>query len=925
MGLKLVPIKAYTTDGKQQYILVPTNSDGASIAKHATAIAKFAQRTPGSQLLVNGPVTTPVEEQVLTVTSIEEPDSAVMPPPPDNDSGWIREHNEKLNKRMQQVKKAITTRIGVLKHGHARIKSEMVAAVLQSMVDENPELIPGLPEAPIEPVIPLSLFPQPQLVKHFSPERKSPKKSPIKKEASGIPSTIADGTPLQPEVIPTFKIKKSLLTPPPNVPEVSALKKSPEEFKSRAKMINTAPPPPEPKPSGPPKKRGRKSNAEKLAEEVAMMEAEKAEQEAMAATVTGGFLPLKDGALSLEKSKKKRNNTMMVNGELVSGKKIKLENGGEKFVPEIHDFVSPVKTEGMASIVRTATPSSEKKPSSDGKKRARMQSTSSERSPTAQRRKKVKEEEDETVLHCYCRKVYDPTRFMIECDKCERWFHGSCVHVVEGSIPKKAKWFCPDCLAGSAAAGSAVLPTPRPASGLKHHAQSDAGIALTKKKKKKDRHREEKAVSKYGRDPSKIDQRAPLPKLKIKIPPPSLAPTKTPSTEEGAPVGGDNLEKDMIPNHVLEAEESSEEGSPPDVLTSGTARNLEGVKPAEGVESPSTSTKEERSPKETDIPSISVEELERGEAEKVEKQQPRITLTLQKKKKSVEATKKNGEVISETMQEPVSSKRRKASKKGEAGKKESQGELVKKEEGSTKVKKPVMVIVPAPMAAAFKSKSGKIQKEEAPVEKKVIRKDSEAEEPAKTKGSKKGAKTGREKEAVKEVFCLCREPSKEHLVQKFIACDKCKEWFHPRCVGLTDVKAEKMAKFMCPTCSNQPQFRDFLYRKIVPPLDPAVLLSVIEDHLERSRVVDMFRNPVDLNEVPSYSAVIQEPMDLSTMKEKIQDGAYETVLDFVKDAGLIFDNAKTFNPSVRSPFYKGADTLEEVFVNRMNKLRANWN
>lgn len=259
------------------------------------------------------------------------------------------------------------------------------------------------------------------------------------------------------------------------------------------------------------------------------------------------------------------------------------------------------------------------------------------------------------------------------------------------------------------------------------------------------------------------------------------------------------------------------------------------------------------------------------------------------------------------MQEPVSSKSRKASKKGEAGKKESQGQLVKKEEeGSTKVKKPVMVIVPPPTAAAFKSKGGKVKKEEAPVEKKkVVRKDPEAEELTKTKGSKRAPrKAWRRKHPRKSSVCVAnpvksksnRKSLKEiktkatwrssfselpniilllnstnrnvslflcifrHLVQKFIACDKCKEWFHPRCVGLTDVKAEKMAKFMCPTCSNQPQFRDFLYRKIVPPLDPAVLLSVIEDHLERSRVVDMFRKPVDLNEVPSYSAVIQEPM-----------------------------------------------------------------
>ena len=98
------------------------------------------------------------------------------------------------------------------------------------------------------------------------------------------------------------------------------------------------------------------------------------------------------------------------------------------------------------------------------------------------------------------------------------------------------------------------------------------------------------------------------------------------------------------------------------------------------------------------------------------------------------------------------------------------------------------------------------------------------------------------------------------LIQKFIGCEKCKEWFHPRCVGLTDVKAEKMAKFICPNCSSQPQFRDFLFRKLRMPLDGAVLLAVIEEHLERSRVVEMFRNPVSLADVPNYTDVIQEPM-----------------------------------------------------------------
>ena len=81
--------------------------------------------------MVNGPL--PAPEQGLVVTSIEEPEHVVEPQPED-DSSWIKEHNEKLQKRMIQVKKAIATRVGVLKHGHARMQAEVTTAVLQAMV-----------------------------------------------------------------------------------------------------------------------------------------------------------------------------------------------------------------------------------------------------------------------------------------------------------------------------------------------------------------------------------------------------------------------------------------------------------------------------------------------------------------------------------------------------------------------------------------------------------------------------------------------------------------------------------------------------------------------------------------------------------------------------------------------------------------------
>ena len=134
----------------------------------------------------------------------------------------------------------------------------------------------------------------------------------------------------------------------------------------------------------------------------------------MASTMTeGSSTPLKESGVEAAKGKKKRKGKVMVNGEV---KKKKMEDG-EKFVPEIHDFVSPekmIKGEGTTSVARSVSTSPEKKPSSDGKKRARMQSTSSERSPNTQRRKKIREEEDETVLHCYCHTPYDSNKYVIK-------------------------------------------------------------------------------------------------------------------------------------------------------------------------------------------------------------------------------------------------------------------------------------------------------------------------------------------------------------------------------------------------------------------------------------------------------------------------------------------------------------------------------
>uniref|UniRef100_A0A8V5GS44 Uncharacterized protein n=1 Tax=Melopsittacus undulatus TaxID=13146 RepID=A0A8V5GS44_MELUD len=48
-------------------------------------------------------------------------------------------------------------------------------------------------------------------------------------------------------------------------------------------------------------------------------------------------------------------------------------------------------------------------------------------------------------VYCLCRLPYDVTRFMIECDGCQDWFHGSCVGVEEEAAADIDLYHCPKC------------------------------------------------------------------------------------------------------------------------------------------------------------------------------------------------------------------------------------------------------------------------------------------------------------------------------------------------------------------------------------------------------------------------------------------------------------------------------------------------
>ena len=58
-----------------------------------------------------------------------------------------------------------------------------------------------------------------------------------------------------------------------------------------------------------------------------------------------------------------------------------------------------------------------------------------------------------------------------------------------------------------------------------------------------------------------------------------------------------------------------------------------------------------------------------------------------------------------------------------------------------------------------------------------------------------------------------------------------------------------------------------------------------------------FHSPVNPEELglPDYFNVIKKPMDLSTIKKRLEDGTYTNPQEYVDDMWLMFNNAWTYN------------------------------
>ncbi|CAG4956953.1 unnamed protein product [Colias eurytheme] len=80
-----------------------------------------------------------------------------------------------------------------------------------------------------------------------------------------------------------------------------------------------------------------------------------------------------------------------------------------------------------------------------------------------------------------------------------------------------------------------------------------------------------------------------------------------------------------------------------------------------------------------------------------------------------------------------------------------------------------------------------------------------------------------------------------------------------------------------------------------------------------------FHEPVSTEDVPDYLQVIDTPMDLNTVREKLEAGQYERDDQVLSDVALVFHNCYTYNQDSH-PVAKAGYRLEKYIIKRCKEL-----
>ncbi|XP_058462395.1 bromodomain-containing protein homolog isoform X2 [Malaya genurostris] len=93
------------------------------------------------------------------------------------------------------------------------------------------------------------------------------------------------------------------------------------------------------------------------------------------------------------------------------------------------------------------------------------------------------------------------------------------------------------------------------------------------------------------------------------------------------------------------------------------------------------------------------------------------------------------------------------------------------------------------------------------------------------------------------------------------------------------------------------------------PIEP--VLHRILDQLEAKDVQEIFREPVDTDEVTDYLTVVKNPIDLGTMRQKLRSGFYTSIEDLEADVALMISNCLTYN-NKDTIFYRAGIKMKDA-------------
>ena len=94
------------------------------------------------------------------------------------------------------------------------------------------------------------------------------------------------------------------------------------------------------------------------------------------------------------------------------------------------------------------------------------------------------------------------------------------------------------------------------------------------------------------------------------------------------------------------------------------------------------------------------------------------------------------------------------------------------------------------------------------------------------------------------------------------------------------------------------------------------------ENLNQSKDSIPFRQPVDFEQVPNYVLLVDQPMDLQTVGDKLHH--YATPKDFAEDVRLIFENSKKFKPNRNSVMYAMTDRLSDLFEEHFDNILTSY-